>query len=183
MLLLSELIKIHLRPGKHFNLWKNRSRGEERHVPGRCRYLQLFWGQFIVKVCVYFYQFKWEKVDAIWENIQNSWGCFFASMFKILMEQFPHSECDFYNSTSAFSPVHSPPAPPHSACLYSSTWCDGRSPRLWLMIQHKSCWDWQIEKERERQERERERERSKNSKPGVQTWQCKLRKYAEEQML
>lgn len=57
-------------------------------------------------------------------------------------------------------------------CLYSSTWCDGWSLRLLLMIQHKSSWGWQIGKESEKTASEQTR--PKNHK----TLTCKLRKCA-----
>ncbi len=49
-----------------------------------------------------------------------------------------------------FSFLSTPSSSSCSSCLYSSTWCDGRSLRSSLMIQHQSCWDWQIGKEGER---------------------------------
>lgn len=69
-----------------------------------------------------------------------------------------------------------------SSCQYSSTWCDGRSLGLWLMIQHQSCWDWQLEKE---DEKLRVRGQKKERRNHCKSWHggVKLRKCAEEVML
>lgn len=52
-----------------------------------------------------------------------------------------------------------------SSSSSSSTWCDGRSLGLSLLIQHRSCWDWQKDNREERIEGETESvKRSQDSK-------------------